>query len=106
MLANYSIIRNTPDADIGINTIVTEFRKNNPMLLKLSHFTVSEIIRSCNVLIFKNQTIYQEGEHNRNTYIILYGAVYLKSKMMGLFKQCLIGDSLAEESVLEQRHTK
>jgi len=106
MISNFSMMDNTDEAELGINNLVTEFRKCNPFFVKLSHFTGSEIIKNSNIIVIKNQTLYSEHEYNQNSYIILYGAVFLKNKSMGLYKECLIGESLGEESVLEHQFNK
>jgi hypothetical protein len=106
MLTNFASVRNTSDADIGVHNVVSEFRKYNPFFAKISHFTGMEILKNCNIIVLKNQNLYTEHEYNPNTYIIAYGAVYLKSKGLGLFKQCLLGESLGEESILDHNHNK
>jgi hypothetical protein len=37
------------------------------------------------------------------SFIILYGSVYLRTQENGVFMKCLMGDSMAEESLIGSR---
>lgn len=97
---------NDADFEISIQELINEIKKNHPLLSKFSYVALKEIIKGCSIVNIKNQCLYKEKEHNEYAYIIIYGEVYLKSKTLGVFKQCSIGDSVGEEAVIDDIYTK
>lgn len=106
LIANCAKDLNDADFDIVIKEIIEEIKKYHPVLSKFSHVALKEILKGCTIVNIKNQCLYKEKEHNEFAYIIIYGEVYLKSKALGVFKQCSVGDTIAEEAVIEDLYTK
>ena len=85
-----------------IDHLVAELKRDNDLFQKLSYRILKEIMKGCNIITLKNQYLYKENSQGESGYIVLYGQVYLKTRSLGVFAECYIGDSLAEEAIVEQ----
>lgn len=106
LLAKCANVENNYDFDIVMENLIQELRKYHAILSKLSYKAVNEIMRTCSIINIKNQELYREKENNEFCYIILSGEVYLKSKVFGVFKRCLVGESVGEEAIIDNHFLK
>ena len=105
-LFNNLALLESEQKEASIQNFVDEIRIKNSIFIKLSYFSALEFLKNCDIIKIKNQSLYQQNEYNEFTYIVLYGRVFLKNIQVGIFKECIMGETLAEEAIIEHNFTK
>jgi hypothetical protein len=81
---------------------VQEIRKSNVLFAKLSPKTTVEILKNQRILIYNSQYVYRQAQKVQSSYLILFGRVVLSTQDNGPIKECLMGDTLSEEALVEK----
>ena len=106
MITKISNIISSFDLEENLEHLIGELKKEHPIFQKLSYRCLKEMLRLCDFFTIKNQNLYTENENSEGCYILLYGHVFLKNKTLGVFTESFIGDTFAEEAILENNFTK
>jgi hypothetical protein len=83
-----------------LRDLLGELRVYNNLFAKLSYFTGMDIINFSKMYVYDKVVLYKEGDESNYSFIILYGRVILKTKSLGVFRECLLGETLGEEILM------
>jgi len=106
LISKISSIITSFDLEENLEHLIGELKKEHPIFQKLSYRCLKEMLRLCDFFTIRHQNLYTENENSEGCYILLYGHVFLKNKTLGVFTESFIGDTLAEEAILENNFTK
>lgn len=84
----------------AMQDFLSELRTHNSFFKSISADTALDLLKRCEVLIYENEFIYRKGDTTDTCLLVLYGNIALHSTEAGVFKECLMGDTLSEENIL------